>query len=277
MKNRKLPPRVFALVLLVASFASVGLYASTELAKVNTRVITVDEFNKKYTNNLKFFPYKPPTRKAVLDDLIKRELVIQEAKKAGLDKDPEVIDQMNTVLYQAQVAKRLGAEWEKIHIEDDEAKRWYGNSPELRTSHIFVAVAPNAKASDEKEALEQIRKLQQEVKAGKTGFAEIAQRSSQGPAAPMGGDIDFQPKDMPDPAYYAAAKKLRVGQVSDVVRTQFGFHLIRLTAIKNWDDADKPAVKRRIHEEKRAQIFERYVTQLRGQSKVTVNSALLKD
>ncbi len=184
---------------------------------------------------------------------------------------------MNTVLVQAQITRKLGSEWEKIHVEDSEAERWYRNNPEIRTSHIFIAVAPNAKPAEEKAALEQIRKIQAEVKAGKSSFAEIAQRSSQGPAAPMGGDIDYQPKDMPDPVYYEAARKLRVGNVSDVVRTQFGFHLIKATAVKAWADVDKAAVKRRVHEEKRAQIYERYVSQLRGQSKVSVNASLLKD
>ncbi len=261
----------------VSALLSGGVLAATELAKINARVITIEEFNKKYTDNLKFFPFKPPTRKAVLDDLIKRELIIQEAKKAALDKDPEVIEQMNTVLYQAQVAKKLGAEWEKIHVEDNDAERWYSSNPELRTSHIFIAVPPTAKPAEEKAVLDQIRKIQQEVRAGKSGFAEIAQRSSQGPAASMGGDIDYQPKDMPDPTYYEAARKLSQGAVSDVVRTQFGFHLIKLTAKKPWSEVDKAQVKRRVHEERRAQIFDRYVIQLRGQSKISVNAGLLKD
>ena len=86
---------------LVSSFAlaSAVVYSATELARVNGTLITLEDFNKKYRENLKFFQFKTPTREGVLDDLVKRELGIQEAKKLGLDKDPEIVDRMYTVLY----------------------------------------------------------------------------------------------------------------------------------------------------------------------------------
>ena len=64
---------------------------STELAKVNGKVITLEYFNKKYSENLKYFQFRRPTKKNVLDDMIKRELGIQEAKRLKLDRDPGVI------------------------------------------------------------------------------------------------------------------------------------------------------------------------------------------
>src|SRR5689334_9211877 len=100
-----------SLTFLVVIFALFGfakaIEAATELARVNGTVISLEDFNKKYRENLKFFQFKAPTRKSVLDDLIKRELGIQQAKKEGLDKDPEVIDRMNTVLYHALLDKNL--------------------------------------------------------------------------------------------------------------------------------------------------------------------------
>lgn len=254
------------------------LEAATELARVNNTVITLEDFTKKYRENLKFFQFKAPTKKGVLDDLIKRELGIQEAKKMGLDKDPEVIDRINTVLYHALLDKKLSKEFEAIHISDDEAKGYYAKYPELRTSHIFVGVRPDAKAEEEKKAFERIKKIQEELNGGKMSFAEAAQRFSEGVAAPMGGDIDFQMRDKLDPTYYDTALKLRTpGKVSSIVRSQFGYHIIKLTGVRKWDEVDKAQVKRILFDEKRTQIFDRYMNQLRGQAKVTVRSELIKE
>ena len=110
------------------------------------------------------------------------------------------------------------------------------------------------------------------------GFAEIAQRFSEGPSAPMGGDIDYQTRDRLDPTYYQTALKLgSVGKVSEVVRTQFGYHVIKLTGIRRWEEADKLAVKRYVFEEQRAKIFEKYIASLKSSSQVVLHPELLTD
>jgi parvulin-like peptidyl-prolyl isomerase len=267
----------------VIAFALFGafraLQAATELAKVNGSVITLEEFTRKYKDNLKFFQFKVPSKKGVLDDLIKRELGIQEAHRLGLDKDPDVVDRMNTVLYHALLDKKLTKDFEAIHITDSEAKDYYAKNPEIRTSHIFVQVRPDAKTEDEKAAFEKIRKIYDEnVKPGNMSFAEVAQRFSEGVAAPMGGDLDYQTKDKLDPAYYEAAVKLKSpGKISGIIRSAFGYHIIKLTAMRAWDEVDKAQVKRLLFDERRAQIFDKFMAGLRQQAKVSVHSELLKD
>ncbi len=270
----------FMLVLasVLVSFGLASVVHATELARINSSVITLEDFNKKYRENLKFFQFKAPTKKGVLDDLIKRELGVQEAKRQGLDKDPLVIERVNTVLYHALIEKKLSKEFDKIQISDDEAKAFYAKNPEIRTSHIFFSAPADSKPELEKKARENILKAQEELKKGNRSFAEIAQRLSEGIAAPMGGDIDYQTRDKLDPAYYEAALALKTpGKVSDIVRTQFGFHIIKLTAIRPWTDVDKAQVKRLVFDERRSQIFENYMNQLRQQAKVSVNGNLLKD
>lgn len=272
---------ILSVSLLVGCMFGVGgmLFASTELARINGSVISLEDFNKRYKENLKFFQFKTPNKKSVLDDMIKRELAIQEAKKMGLDRDPEVIDRMNTVLYHALVDKKLSKDFEEIKVSDDEAKAYYSKYPEIRTSHIFIAVRPDAPAAEVAKARERIQKIQKEQLApGKMSFAEVAQRFSEGVAAPVGGDIDYQGRDKLDPAYYEAALKLKTpGKVSDIVRSQFGFHIIRLTATRPWDEVDKTIVKRMVFDERRNTVFERYMDGLRKQAKVTVKDTLLKD
>ncbi len=253
-------------------------HAATELAKVNNSVISLEDFNKKYRENMKFFQFKAPTKKGVLDDLIKRELGIQEAKRLGLDKDPEVIDRMNTVLYHALLDKRLSKDFDGIKTADSDAQEFYGNNPEIRTSHIFVALRADATPAQQQEALNKIQKIYNEqIKPGKLSFAEVAQRFSEGTAAPMGGDIDYQFKDKLDPAYYSAARSIKVGQTTGIVRTQFGYHVIKLTAVRPWSEVDRGQVKRMLFDEKRNDIFERYMTQLRAQAKVNIKNDLIKE
>ncbi len=268
-------------MVLFASIALVGraVYAATELARINSTVITLEDFNKKYRDNLKFFQFKAPSKKNVLDDLVKREIAIQEAKKLGLDKDPEIADRMNTVLFQALVERKLAKEFETIHVTDAEARDYYAKNPEFRTSHIFVGVRPDATKEDEAKARKRIEDIQKDsLKPGKMSFAEVAQRFSEGAAAPMGGDIDYQTRDKLDPSYYSEAVRLgAAGKVGGIIRSQFGYHIIKVTAVRPWEEADKGQVKRMMIEDKRAVLFEKLMADLRKQSKVTVKAELIKE
>lgn len=273
--------RVALLGLAISLMGSVSLkaVAATELAKVNTKVITLEDFNDKYRENLKFFHFSKPSKENVLDDLIKRELGIQEARKLGLDRDPEVQERMETVLYHALLEKNLGKEFEKIHVTDDEASSYYKKNPEIRTSHIFVAVPAGADKATEEKALKKIKKIMdQNLGAEKMNFAEAAQRFSEGPSAPMGGDIDYKTKDQLDPTYYDTAVKLgSAGSTSGIVRSQFGYHIIRLTAVRGWGDTDKAKIKRLVFENRRQEMFDRYMTDLRKKAQVSVNNNLIKN
>jgi peptidyl-prolyl cis-trans isomerase C len=276
---------LFALIAISAASVPMAIAANspagTELAKINSTVITLEEFNNKYKENMKFFRYRVPTKKNVLEDMIRRDLAVQEARKMGLDRDPEVIDRINTVLYHSLLDKKLSSKFDSIQITDEEIKAFYKDNPEIRTSHIFVQVRYDASDAQEKAALTKIKRIQtslnEALKGGKGTFAEIARTQSEGIAAATGGDIDYQTKDKLDPAYYQAATKLKVGGVSDVVRSQFGYHIIKLTALKDYKDVDKGQYKRLIFDEKRSKIFEAYMDDLKKTSKVSVNYELIKE
>jgi peptidyl-prolyl cis-trans isomerase C/peptidyl-prolyl cis-trans isomerase D len=279
MKARYTGIYVLGFVGITALSVTNVIYAATELARINNTVISLEEFNKKYKDNLRFFQLKQPSRQNVLDDLIKRELGIQKAKQLGLEKDPEVIDRINTVLYHALLEKELSKQFESIHVTDEAAKSFYDKNPEIRTSHIFVGVKPGATAKEQQDAQNKIKKIsEQNLRDPKMSFAEVAQRFSEGPAAPMGGDIDYQTRDRLDPAYYEAALKLgSPGKVSGIIRSRFGYHIIKLTAIRSWEDVDKAQVKRLVFEEQREKIFEKYMGTLRTQTKVVTHPELIKD
>ncbi len=252
-------------------------FAATELAKVNGKIISLEDFTKKYQALVPLYQNKTPTRHVVLEDLIKRELGIQEAKKLKLEQDPEVQEEINTVLYQALLRKQLSKDIEKIQLTDTDAKAYYSKNPDLRTSHIFVVLAPNAPKTDEAAALKRIKEIKEkELSSGKS-FAEVAQKSSEGVAAPMGGDIDYQSKIQLDPAYYEAALSLKTpGKVSGIVRSQFGYHIIKLTAVRPWGEADISAVKQTMLAERKQELFDRFMKSLRSKAQVEVKNDLIK-
>ena len=260
---------------MIASLFASNVKAATELARVNNTVITLEDFNKKYQALLPMYQNKVPSKATVLDDLIKRELGIQEAKKMKLDQDPEVMEEMNTALYQAFLRKTLTNEFEKISVTDTDAKAYYQKNPEIRTSHIFVQLRPESTKEDQQDALKRIQDIQKELNKGKS-FAEVAQKFSEGVAAPMGGDLDYQIKDKLDPVYYKTALGLRTpGKVSGIVKTPFGYHIIKLTGIRSWNDVDHAMVKQLLIGEKRQQIFDRYMGKLKSKARVSVKGSLI--
>lgn len=268
---------VAAGVTVVATSATATFRAVTELARINNRVITLNEFNRRYHEDARFFlSAQAPTPRVILDELIKRELGVQEARREGLDRDPEVREAMDTVLYRALINKKLAPRFDRITVSDNEARAFYARNPEIRTSNIFVAVPWDARPDADRAARARIEKIYNEyIRPGRMGFAEIAQRYSEGPAAPMGGDLGFETRDKLDPAYYQAALRLRIGETSPIIRSQFGYHIIKLTDKRPWEETDHALIKRLVIEERRDQIYESYMAQLRSKARIVVHNEYL--
>jgi peptidyl-prolyl cis-trans isomerase C/peptidyl-prolyl cis-trans isomerase D len=262
-------------------FAQMPLgHAEKVLAQVGKEKITLEEFEKKYQENLKFQnPYRVPTKKNVLDDMIKRLAGIQEAKRRGLHKKPNVIEQMETVLFHALVSEELTDDFNKITVSDSEVRNYYRKNPLIRTSDIVVKVAYNASEKEKKEALVRIRKIQKLVQRGEKSFAELANQYSDGEFQKSGGDLGFRTRNQLYPRYYAAALKLKKpGDVSGIVTAQDGFHLIKLTGKKSYSEigeSEKNLYKSIIFDEKRTRIFERFFAKVKSKTKIKVNPDLL--
>ncbi len=257
---------------------SASAHASV-VATVNGRPITLDELNNRYKEGVRFLGTHAPSKKDFLNDLIDREVAVQEAKRLNLQNDPVVQERINGVLYQYLLEKSLGKQVEEITVSDAEAQRFYSQNPEIRTSHIFIGVPQGASQTQEQEArsrIEQIRSKQ--LKDPKLSFAEVAQRFSEDRTAAVGGDLDYQMRDGLDPDFYRGAVALRtVGAISQPIRTGLGFHIIRLTGIRSWKDVDQAKVKRIAFEERRGKMIEAFIQSLRGKASVSVNQKLLAE
>lgn len=122
----------------------------------------------------------------------------------------------------------------KLKIKEREIRRYYKKNienyitpQELKARHILVKIVPNAEKELVSEKRNQLKNLLKKIKAGES-FEEIAKLHSEDGSSVKGGDLGwFSPGEMV-PAFEDAAFSLEIGQVSEIVRSPFGFHLIKL-------------------------------------------------
>lgn len=271
--------KVTVMALALMGFSTVALAAldGNTVASVNGKDITKQDFDRRYKENIQIFKFTPPTKANVLNDIINFELAVQEAKKMGLDKKADVQERLNAVLYQSLVEHALAEKFKKaVDVTESEARAYCQRNPEMRTSHIYVALKPAALKAEEDAANKKINGAASALAQGKK-WEEVVAQFSEGYATAAGGDIGFQTKDKLDPAYYREAQKLSVGSISKPVRSQFGLHLIKLTGKRSCNEINVPEYQRMVYDEKRAKIFEDFLGGLRSKANVSINQALIKE
>ncbi|HEX7686086.1 MAG TPA: SurA N-terminal domain-containing protein [Burkholderiaceae bacterium] len=149
----------------------------------------------------------------------------------------------------------------QVAVTDDALKKYYEdnkanfNAPEeRRVSHILINVAPNASADDVAKAKAKAEAVLAEVRKNPAGFADIAKKESQDAgSAANGGDLDFMKRGAIPGAFSDTMFSMKEGDISDVVRSEAGFHILKLTGIRG--GAPKP------FEEVRAEVEDQYRTQ----------------
>ncbi|MFN3397417.1 MAG: peptidylprolyl isomerase, partial [Sulfurimicrobium sp.] len=169
-------------------------------------------------------PDSPELRKAIINQLAMQMLISQEAIKKGLDKNPEVIDQIE-LTKQSILANAYVQDYIKTHpVSDDMLKAEYDKvkaqmtGTEYKARHILV--------EKEAEAKDIIAKLKKDIKQ----FDKLAKEKSKDPGSKdKGGELGwFDPHGMV-PEFGAAVAKLAKGKITDEpVKTQFGYHVIML-------------------------------------------------
>jgi peptidyl-prolyl cis-trans isomerase C len=130
--------------------------------------------------------------------------------------------------------KRLLQEKYDGKVSDDAIKDYYEKNKarfekndEVKASHILLKLAKDAKPEQEEEVKKKAEQLAKEAKGG-ADFAKLASEHSEGPTKSKGGDLGFFDRKRMVPAFADAAFKLKPGEVSDPVKTQFGYHVIKV-------------------------------------------------
>ena len=179
--------------------------------------------------------------------------------------------------------KFMEAQWAgEIDVNEEEAKKYYEENkkkfdvPEqIRASHILIKYEvddPNADPNETKvKAKAQAQDLLEQIKNG-ADFGELAKAHSHCPSAPSGGDLEFFPRGMTTPQFEKAAFELEVGQVSDVVETEYGYHIIKVTdhkdaSIVSFEQAKDKIIKE-LTEKKQLEFAEKYISSLKTQADI---------
>jgi len=213
-----------------------------------------------------------------LSDLNDQERVAQELsfKTEAFVPQVKVTDDMLKAYYnknirQFQTPEQVKAEYvvlssqalaAQVVVSDADVKSYYeqnakryGVDEQRRASHILVAVKKEASATEIAAAKTKAEKLLVQVRATPANFAQFAKENSDDPGSgELGGDLDLFSRGAMVKPFEDAAFQMKVGQISDLVRSDFGFHIIRLTDIKAGSVKPLEAVKDEIAAEIRTQL-----------------------
>jgi peptidyl-prolyl cis-trans isomerase C len=252
--------------------------------------------------------YAKNIRGQALEGMIMERLLDEEVEKAGItvtgkdvdDKVNEILTQQGMTMdgfkqmlqtqgltfeqFMQQIEK--GVRYEKlmdkqvgqIDINDAEALAFYEenkedfNTPEqVQASHILIKVSPSATPEEKAAAKEKAEKLLKEVKEG-GDFATLAKENSDCPSKAKGGDLGLFGKGQMVKEFEEAAFGLQPGQVSGVVETQFGYHIIKVTDRKEAGmtafEKVKADIVKNLKQGKKNQQFRQYVQKLRAEANV---------
>ncbi len=247
-------------------------------------------------------------KKEVLESLINRELLYQESAKENVDIAQATVDerlsklkkrfadeaefrralsQMNLseMSLKSQLKREMAIQQlidekiaGKVSVSDEESKTYYDTNPdhfkrpeEVRASHILIKVDPQADESQRTQTLQKIEEIQVKAKKGED-FAALAREFSEGPSAPRGGDLNYFRRGQMVKPFEDVAFALEPGEVSDIVETRFGYHVIKVTDKKPETEIAYDDVKGKIEAFlKRKKIEEetkKYVAKLREKAEV---------
>ncbi len=268
--------KAFGLVLLLTAFSACSDKpedSTKALAIINGKEITASEFDLRWSQ-LPEFAKKTYAgqygRKKFLEELITRELLLQEARKRGLDRERTLVERVERFKERSVLDTLMREEVDsRITVTQEEIKAYYAANPgtftaadDLRASHILVKT--------EEEALDVKKRLDQGE-----DFAALARKVSLDLATKFkGGDLGPIKKGQTVPQFEKTLLALKVGEISHPVATQFGYHIIKLNdratgAPLSFEDA-KDQVKEQIQIEKKRKRFDELVASLRAKAKLRV-------
>ena len=234
------------------------------IAKVNGVAVPKSRMDfMVYQQSARGMPDTPQTRAMVREELVNREVLQQEAQRAGFAKNGEVQTQIDMARQEIMVGAYL-RDWMRKHpVSDGEVQKEYDRAraqapaKEYKARHILV--------ESEDEAKTIIGQLKKGAK-----FEELAAKSSKDPGSKdRGGDLDWNTPSAFDKAFSDAMVKLDKGQVTDTpVHTRFGYHVIRVDDVRDARFPPLADLKPRIQQQLMQQKIEGLVRDLRSKAKV---------
>lgn len=257
--------------LLASSIISLGLLATPCLfaedkvvATVNDAKITQAELDD-FISQVQSSGRQDVNPQLALDDLIATELVRQDAKAQGLENDESIKKRLEEVREQLILDLWTKKTVEGITFSEAELKAEYDKLMEKQPKTEYKARHILVKTEDEANAI--IKELE-----GDKDFAKLAEEKSTGPSGPRGGDLGWFKATSMVPPFAEAVAAMKPNEISKTpVKTQFGFHVIKLEDKRNAKlpelDGVKPQLERTIRQRKLTDLL----NELKAKAKITTN------
>lgn len=218
-----------------------------------------------------------PAKRMVADELVKVKLLSHEAEKRGLEKSPKFQRQM--ALMKDQLLASEVANAEQKSVDDAAVKKYYDDHKsefeQVKARHILVRTGvpattqPGAKPVTDEEAKAKIEAIRKRIVDGKEDFAKVAKETSDDKhSGEEGGSLGTFGHGMMVPQFEQAAFAAKVGEVTEPIKTQFGYHIILVDEKKTQPlDEVKDELKQKLGPDK----VEQLVNDLKKQNKVDLN------
>ncbi|MFP4330133.1 MAG: peptidylprolyl isomerase [Spirochaetaceae bacterium] len=248
-------------------------------------------------------------REQVLGGLINREVLLQEATELGLEAQPAAVESQladirsnfesdqayesaletqglreeelrENIEVQLTIDRLVQREvYSEVEVSEEEMRAFYDENPQffeqsatVEASHILIQTE-GLNEQQRAEALERAEEIREEVADG-ADFHEVAREESEGPSAPDGGRLgSFERGQMVAP-FEEAAFSLETGEISEVVETQFGYHIILVTdrsegGTQPFSEAEEQ-IRQFLMQERNNEALESYVNRLRADSEIEI-------
>lgn len=241
------------------------------LAKVNGNVITEQDLNNAMARfpkeNQEYFGTEQG-KVQLLDQLISFELMYNFAKDEKLENNEEYINQLEVLkkdlLIQAAVKKVL----DQVTISEEELKDFYESNKNMFANQESVSAKHILVDSEEK-----ANDIKIKIESG-LSFEEAAKEFSSCPSSAQGGDLGSFTKGRMVPEFEAAAFELEIGEISSPVKTQFGYHLIKVeeklpATIKSFDEV-KNSLEVNLLSQKQNTEYINFVNELKSKQQVEI-------
>jgi peptidyl-prolyl cis-trans isomerase C len=201
-------------------------------------------------------------------ELTKRKLTVAQFTE---DQRREIL---NAKTIEAEVAPKLAVSPQELETFYQQNPDSFKEPEQVRASHILISVAQDATAEAKQAAKTEAEAVLAKAKAG-DDFAALAKQHSKDPgSAAVGGDLNFFPKEQMVPEFSNAAWALKPGEISGLVQSQFGYHIIKLTDRRAGRAIPLAEVKDRLEgflkQRKQQELIQQYLQTLKSKYRVEV-------
>ncbi len=213
-------------------------------------------------------------QKQFVDRLLRQELLVQEAEKRKLGDKPEVAEQVKAfrrqLLIRALLQEEIG---DKVKVDDKDVQEYFNthadefSGDQVHVRHILLPTEDEAK-----QMLDRLAKNEP--------FEELAKKYSRDTqTAQKGGELNYFTREQMVPEFAKAAFALKPGELSGVVKTAFGYHIIKMIDRKQGQpmafDQVKDQLRQRLLEERQNARFTAWIAELEKSAKVTRDDGVL--